>query len=151
MRKHIFVTNRLQFPPHTIFHYWCSASLVIDMLLHPDFVTSIVYQETPPDRRAESVTASEEVKYFTAYPSLAVPADSSRDSATLKDLPTTERIAGSLTQPPPPPPVVLLSQTEGIIKTSTTASPSPDQDQEENYPRNISETGQPVMQTGNYS
>ena len=75
-------------------------------------MTSIVYQETPPDRRAELVTASEEGKYFTAYPSLAVPADSSRDSATLKDLPTTQRIAERVTQPPEKP--VLLQQTREI-------------------------------------
>ena len=116
-------------------------------------VTSIVYQETQtPTDRTESATLSEEVKYFTAYPSLALssPADSSLDSATLKDLPTTERIAVSLTQPPPPP--VRLHQPAGIIKTSTTATTTASSDVEEDSTGNISETpGQQFMQTGNYS
>jgi len=101
-------------------------------------------EETP----TESATLSEEVKYFTAYPSLALssPADSSLDSATLKDLPTTERIAVSLTQPPPPP--VRLHQTAGMIKTSTTAPATASSDVEEDLTGNISDTpGQQVMQT----
>ena len=117
-------------------------------------MTTIVYQETPTDK-TESATLTEEVKYFTAYPSLALssPADSSLDSATLKDLPTTERIAVSLAQPPPPP--VRLHQPGEMIKTSTTATASSDKEQsdvEGNFTGNISDTpGQQVMQTGNYS
>ena len=111
-------------------------------------MTTIVYQETPLDR-TETATASEEVKYFTAYPSLGLtsPADSTRDSATLKDLPTTERIAVSLTQPG------RLQQTGGISQTSTTASSHQDKaDVEENLTGKISDTpGQQVMQGGNYS
>ena len=65
-----------------------------------------------PGARLEPDT--QEVKYFTAYPSLVTPADSQhwRHSASLKDLPTTQRIAERVTQPPEKP--VLLQQTREI-------------------------------------
>ena len=142
---------------HLISSYFPSRTLFSSLTLDCHRDQSLRQTEAGPEVRPEP--ESEEVKYFTAYPSLTSPADSTLPtlSASLKDLPTTERIAERVTQPPEKP--VSVHQSGGISEVADSDLISASGDQ---TPQTVSRAGpqenssdishtEHGWQTGNYS